>query len=182
MVSYFVGAIPTGYILGKFLLGVDVRKLGSGNIGATNVSRVSGKRWLFLVVFLLDFFKAFFVVAVAARVVPSLMVLCALLVLLGNGYSCFIGFRGGKGISTSLGIVAAINPFVLLIGFLSWVFAFYFFKIASVASLAFLSMVLCSALVMPMNLGVRLLFVFIFAWSTWRHRENLKLLWRGEEE
>ena len=136
--AYLIGSIPFGYLIGRFVGGVDIRTLGSGNIGATNVGRVLGFRF-FVVVFLLDFAKGFlptrFLPGAFAAAGSDLPVGVAVAAILGHNFPIFLGFKGGKGVATSLGAVwaldwvaslAAAGGFGLLIGL---------FRYVSVASL-----------------------------------------------
>ena len=122
VVAYLIGAIPFGFMIGLWAKGVDVRTVGSGNIGATNVGRVLGFRW-FWPVFLLDVAKGFvptwgFPIAVAAMTgkpaPPDLAVLVALASILGHNYPVYLRFKGGKGVATSLGAMFALDPFASL--------------------------------------------------------------------
>ncbi len=109
--AYLVGAIPTGYLVAKLAGIADIRNYGSGNIGGTNVARVLGIQFFFLIVFI-DAIKAFCYLRYAQRIYSHDKYLCAiaLLLLLGNIFPIFLGFRGGKGVATSVGIVAALMP------------------------------------------------------------------------
>jgi len=136
VVSYFLGAIPFGYLLVKMKTGKDVRTMGSGNIGATNVARTLGVPW-FVPVFVLDFMKGFAPVFwlapwVATRwrcpICPSplvtLAVFCALCALVGHMWPIYLGFRGGKGVATMGGILFALNWVAALVAMAVWVIVF----------------------------------------------------------
>ena len=143
--SYILGSIPFGFLIVYGVKKVDIRKFGSGNIGATNVVRVVGKKWGILV-FFLDFLKGFAAPAVSAyllsRASDFVIVLSAVLVVCGHNWTCFLKFKGGKGVATSLGAVAALSfifPAIwiaLIVALVTWVVVFRIPKYVSVASLA----------------------------------------------
>jgi len=123
--AYIIGSIPFGFIIGR-LKGVDIRKQGSGNIGATNVGRLLGKKWAILT-YVLDLLKGAILVALFRYKVidPQYMVLSPMLygflAALGHSYSIFMNFKGGKAVSTSCGMILGYSPFtfaVILIVFL----------------------------------------------------------------
>jgi glycerol-3-phosphate acyltransferase PlsY len=109
--AYVVGSIPTGYLIAQWAGVADIRKYGSGNIGATNVARALGIHFFFLV-FLIDALKAYCYLRYMQSITPDTRIhyLIAMALLLGNVFSLFLGFRGGKGVATSVGIGAALMP------------------------------------------------------------------------
>ena len=149
--SYLIGSIPTGFWFAKYFFNIDVTKYGSGNIGATNVARVLGSKKYFFLIFLLDFFKAFFALLIfniflknffISNFASNFLLIFAVFLLIGNAYSVFLKFKGGKGVATTLGICAFILPFGLFVLFLlSWLAILIFAKrvdVASVCSVLFL--------------------------------------------
>lgn len=189
-VSYFLGAIPTAYIAGRLLKDIDIRKHGSGNVGATNVFRVLGK-WPGVVVLALDILKG----VVAVTLIGDIFglnqvwhrVSLALVVVAGHNWTVFLDFKGGKGIATSLGVliglaikIAVIRP-VLLFTLLVWLAVFLstgFVSLASIVAAVFLPiiMALTSQTFPLVVLGV-IFCVFVVV----RHRPNIKRLWAGQE-
>jgi acyl phosphate:glycerol-3-phosphate acyltransferase len=144
--AYLIGAIPFGYLVVKLKTGQDVRTLGSGNIGATNVARVLGGPW-FVPVFILDFLKGFAPVFwgapwVAARWpdgprLPMLLaVLFGTLAMLGHMFPIYLGFRGGKGVATVAGLLFAMNWIAAAIGLGVWLLVFLPTRYVSLASIA----------------------------------------------
>src|SRR6516165_12117136 len=137
LLSYLIGSIPSGYLVARSQ-GIDIRQHGSKNIGATNVLRVMGKKWGYLV-FFCDAFKGFLSVklgwylaaAFGANVTWGAL-LAGLACIVGHNYTIWLGFKGGKGIATSFGLVLAFFPplIVLLMG-LVWVGVFYFGRYVS---------------------------------------------------
>ncbi len=142
---YLIGAIPFGYLAGR-IRGIDLRQQGSRNIGATNAWRVLGWKWG-LSVFILDFLKGFIPVFGALNWLPFLtgdaggwdfnvlVVLSCFAVILGHTYTCFLGFRGGKGVATTAGVLFALNPVVACVALASWLVVMGISGIVSLASL-----------------------------------------------
>lgn len=146
--AFGIGAIPFGLFVGQ-LHGIDVRKLGSGNVGAMNVGRLLGRKW-FMVVFLLDMLKGLAPTLIggsilsgyAGSVAPAVLMLARLGIgvatILGHNYSPFLGFRGGKGVSTSLGAALGIYPDLTvsaILAFLVWGLGFGLTRMSSVGSI-----------------------------------------------
>ena len=121
LIAYVFGSIPNGLWLGKALWHTDLREHGSHNIGATNAWRTLGKGPGFLI-FLLDFLKGLLSVYIASALVgtPLAMVLAAIFAIVGHSASLFMGFKGGKGVATGLGVLSMLMPQVTLIVFLVW--------------------------------------------------------------
>ncbi len=137
LLSFFIGSIPFGVLLGK-MRGVDVRSIGSGNIGATNVWRALGPTFGVLA-FALDVLKGVAGPLVGRWLVPESdwgIALCGIAAVLGHIFSPFLGFKGGKGISTSLGALFGLVPLVALAGFGVWGVVLLFSRIISLASVA----------------------------------------------
>ncbi|MFB0519178.1 MAG: glycerol-3-phosphate 1-O-acyltransferase PlsY, partial [Acidobacteriota bacterium] len=138
VVSYMLGSIPFGYVIFKLFRGGDIRTLGSGNIGATNVGRFLGKKgWG--ATFLLDAGKGLLAVMLAQRLIgdPAWGAFAGVLAILGHNYSVFLKFRGGKGVATALGVFAAIAPWAVLPSialFIVMVFAFHYVSLGSITA------------------------------------------------
>jgi acyl phosphate:glycerol-3-phosphate acyltransferase len=186
---YLVGSIPTGYLMGR-VRGLDIRRHGSGNIGATNVWRVMGRTWG-LAAFACDFLKGFLVLFLVRRIefhhdhswnVSLLLVVCALAVVIGHNYTPWLGFRGGKGIATSAGILAALMPWALLVVFTLWLVLVLITRTVSIGSIA-------AALALPpaaffFYRGDWIYFGLSIAaaiMAIWRHSANIKRLLAGAE-
>ena len=183
LTAFFLGSLPFGHWL-ALVRGIDLRNQGSGNTGATNVGRVLGKKWG-IFVFLLDLGKGWIAVALAKSVgnLPETWsVTVGVFAVLGHVFSPWLGFRGGKGVATSAGILIGLAPWVALGVALIWFLTFQMSRTVSVASL-------CAATAFP-------LFVFwlmpeqkVFQWISigmtvlvwFRHRDNLKRLFQGKE-
>jgi len=193
IVSYLIGSIPSGYLVANSQ-GIDIRQHGSKNIGATNVLRVMGKKWGYLV-FFCDGFKGFLVVRLGiflgtlGGIESSIAgVVAAIACILGHNYTFWLGFKGGKGIATSGGVVLALFPwFIVLIVALVWVVIFYLSRYVSLASICAaislpMSLVLMSPWIGGSNFWVLILFSILAAGlAVWRHRTNITRLLSGTE-
>lgn len=194
LASYLIGSIPAGYIAGR-TVGIDIRTVGSGNIGATNVTRVLGKRYGYPV-FIVDFLKGFAAVGMSIMIakraqplsVPSELfgVVGAVACVLGHSFPVWLGFKGGKGVAASAGALFGLTPFVALIAVAVWLVIFYLTRYVSVASMT-------AALAVPIAIlsmtflgqtgGTALLYfsICLAAVVIVRHRSNLSRLVRGTE-
>jgi|TARA_Y100000294_G_scaffold79770_1_gene74939 glycerol-3-phosphate acyltransferase PlsY len=132
--SYLSGSIPFGLILTKFASGQDIRKIGSGNIGATNVFR-TGNKFLAASTLLLDALKGFAPVIITKQYVPELIQLSCLMAFLGHIFPIWIKFKGGKGIATYLGILFALSYGLSFLFIFTWVVVLLIFKYSSVSSI-----------------------------------------------
>ncbi len=184
LLSYLIGAIPFGLLVTKAFSGVDVRTVGSGNIGATNVLRAAGKMAAMLTL-LLDMLKGF-IPALAARLlftddyIPALSAGAA---ILGHNFSVYLGFKGGKGVATSFGAVLAVSPLIGVICLLSWLAAAYILRYSSLSALIAFTLypVLTFLASQPVSRPRGLLSLFVFGMIYARHRENIRRLLSGEE-
>ncbi|HOD76438.1 MAG TPA: glycerol-3-phosphate 1-O-acyltransferase PlsY [Syntrophorhabdaceae bacterium] len=179
--AYFLGSIPVGVMLGR-LKGVDPRKTGSGNIGATNVMRAAGKK-LGVVTLILDAAKGFVPVALATLLgVPLCVVaLVGLVAFLGHVFPVFLRFKGGKGVATALGVYLAISPVTILAAFVVFVIVAAIWRYVSLASMI-------GATVVPIGLyliGAPWSFVVMAVLITLvvivRHKDNITRLVKGTE-
>ena len=191
--AYLIGSIPSGYLAGR-AKGIDLRKEGSGNIGATNALRVLGKKWGYLV-FAADIFKGWFSVTLAYvlanRYAPDQMtvagILAALFAVVGHNFPVWLGFKGGKGIATSAGIMIALFPiWTFLVALAVWMTLFYGTRYVSVASIA-------AAISLPVTSGLLALAgkcdwllvpvaVLMAILATWQHKSNIERLLAGTEK
>ncbi len=191
VVSYLTGSIPFGFLLVRLIKKKDIRTLGSCNIGATNVSRVMGKGWGVLV-FILDFFKGFLPIFLAQAIIekekdPTVLVIMALAGVCGHNWSIFLGFKGGKGVATSMGVISAlavVYPELWIIIFLAitgWWVVFWVWRYVSLASLSasFLFLILSFFLLSENSLKVLALLLFVFI--LFRHRKNIRNLLTHKE-
>ncbi len=183
VLPFLLGAVPFGYVVGK-LKGVDVRRHGSGNIGATNVSRVLGKKYGALVL-LLDALKgALPVLAVKLSGLPEeYQVLAGLFAVLGHCFSPFLSFKGGKGVATGLGAFIVISPKVTLLAFLIFLAVFLSTRYVSLSSItAALSYPLIYRfLEKPSEVSFILVSLTALVIVV-KHHSNIRRLLRGEEK
>ncbi|OQA85330.1 MAG: Glycerol-3-phosphate acyltransferase [Lentisphaerae bacterium ADurb.Bin242] len=194
--SYLIGSIPFGYLIGKFK-GIDIRTQGSGNIGATNVTRVVGKNWGRLC-FACDLLKGAIPVLIASCLLKQLpwgshttggllVVLTAFLVVIGHIYPVYLGFKGGKGVSTAAGAILALNPLAVVCAAAVWGIVFFASRYVSLASL-------CAAVALPASAWAlarfahisvtrpEMILLLVFALLTIvRHISNIKRLLNGTE-
>ncbi len=179
--AYLIGSIPVGVVLGK-MKGVDPRKTGSGNIGATNVMRAGGKV-LGIVTLLADTAKGFIPVAVAGALGAGELVISSvgLAVFLGHVFPVFLRFRGGKGVATALGVYIAVRPSVILAAFIIFVIVFMIWRYVSLASII-------GAVIVPIGLYIvkaPCTFVvmagIIGLIAIIRHKDNISRLIKGTE-
>ena len=132
--SYVSGSIPFGLILTKFFGNIDVRKIGSGNIGATNVLR-TGNKFLALTTLILDILKGFIPVSITLQYFPEMIQLSSLLAFLGHVFPIWLKFKGGKGVATYLGILLALSIQLGLLFMFTWLTVSLIFKYSSVSSM-----------------------------------------------
>ncbi len=186
---YLMGSIPTGYLLGKSR-GLDIRQHGSGNIGATNVWRVMG--WKFgLTAFLSDFLKGFLLLFLVRTIcfpdatswpVAALLVLCGFAAILGHNYTPWLGFKGGKGIATSAGVLGALMPPVLAVSLSLWIIATLLTRYVSIGSLLAAASLLPAALYFYPGQWIYIgLALLAGGLAIWRHSANIKRLIAGTE-
>jgi len=180
--AFVVGSIPTGVLVAR-AKGVDLRKVGSGNIGATNVGRALGKRWAVFVL-LVDASKGALPVLLLGEYSsdPWLPALGGTAAVYGQVFSIFLRGRGGKGVATSLGAGMALAPVPTLLCLATFVAVFAAFRIVSIGSLAAVGCFPLFLLLFDLGTAPRLFFALAVALLVLvRHRENLARLRRGEE-
>mgnify|MGYP001466035800 FL=1 len=132
--SYLLGSIPFGYIITKFFLKEDIRDVGSGNIGATNVLR-TGKKFLATLTLAFDILKGYLVVFISLRYFPEYVYSSALICFLGHIFPIWLKFKGGKGVATYLGIILAFSLNLGLIFGISWIIILFLTKYSSLSSI-----------------------------------------------
>ncbi len=180
--AYLLGAVPFGLLVVRVLTGGDLRKAGSGNIGASNVFRVAGPA-AGAAVLVLDLLKGFLPVVVAGRLglEPAAAIAAGLAAVAGHNWSPFLRGGGGKGVATSYGVLLALSPQAGLIAAGVWIVVVLTTRFASLASLLG---VLSVPVVMHLRSEPRAHLVFgvaIVIFAFWRHRANIGRLLRGEE-
>ncbi len=201
LLGYFIGGIPFGYALMKIFYGMDITKIGSGGIGATNVLRalqgkgVSNAKQMALLVLILDLFKGMFAVSLSKLfgLDYSLQWMVAIASILGHCYSPFLNFNGGKGVSTTMGSVALLIPIESLIGLVVWFFVGKVLKISSLASILGVSTATVLVFFVPYmhipdsvnilkEVGTQTPMVLIFIFTLIKHAGNIFNLLAGKEK
>jgi glycerol-3-phosphate acyltransferase PlsY len=181
--SYLAGSIPFGLIFGRTMGGVDVRTVGSGNIGATNVLRGAGKTAALLTL-LADMLKGLIPVMVAARIFSDDMAtaLSGMAAIAGHNFPVYLRFKGGKGVATSFGVVLAVAPWTGLVCLLTWGAAAGVWRYSSLSALiAFALYPLMTFAFHGDSRPLSLLSLFVFGLMYFRHRDNIKRLLAGTE-
>ncbi len=174
--SYLLGSIPFALLLVRCLAGVDVRKVGSGNVGATNASRVFGKRsryLVFLLIYALDFGKGFLPTFWACPEVGT-AVLWGSCAILGHCTSPFLGFKGGKGVATTTGVFAVLSWPVLCISLGVFFLVLFATKQVYMGSLAIGLTLVVGAIITQADWPVLLLSLLVSAFLFYTHRSNIR--------
>jgi len=203
LAAYLVGGIPFGWLIGRIFKGTDLRTVGSGGTGATNCSRLwqgSASVGMFVLVFALDFGKGLFGALVSLDLAESigtisgssssamtLQVICGLAAILGHMFTPYLGFKGGKGVATTFGVVTALAPLSALYGLGAWGLLVGITKYMSLGSMA-------AMLAIPLSywldngedafrsrLAISLFLLVTAAVVVWRHRGNIRRILQGKE-
>ncbi|MFL6499728.1 MAG: glycerol-3-phosphate 1-O-acyltransferase PlsY [Candidatus Udaeobacter sp.] len=193
IVSYLLGSIPFGYMAGR-IAGIDIRNAGSGNVGATNVVRVLGKRYGYPV-FALDVLKGFAAVKISMAICgqhpewnsPEISgMVAATSSVLGHVFPPWLKFKGGKGVATAAGALLALTPIATFMGVAVWIIVFWltrYVSLASVVATVALPILILIFGAPDRHSGTLLAYcsVCVAALVVWRHRSNLSRLLRGTE-
>ena len=194
IISYLLGSIPFAYLLGRILKGIDIRKFGSGNVGATNAFRVLGPSWG-IIVLILDTLKGvisvtwvanFFLIywdhsGIVLRIIFGIACIC------GHNWTLFLRFKGGKGVATSLGVLAGLGVavielrFILFLVFLVWLVTFLILRFVSVASVLSAISLPIFMLIFHQSKELLILSIVLAIFIIIRHKKNLLGLLRGQE-
>jgi acyl phosphate:glycerol-3-phosphate acyltransferase len=181
-VAFVLGSIPFGIITAK-VKGIDLKKVGSGNIGATNVLRSLGK-WPAIVTLLGDILKGTLAVAIGQYfgVEPLYEGLIGMSAILGHNFSIFLGFRGGKGVATSLGVLFIYVPYVAVITLLIWIVVVLITKYSSLGAIVSFALLPLSVLLTDFQDKTKLFMsILISFFIVIRHQDNIKRLIKGTE-
>ena len=172
--SYICGSIPFGYLLSKFFGNIDVRKVGSGNIGATNVLR-TGNKILALLTLLLDVFKGYIPIIISLKYFPEFIQLACIFTFLGHLFPFWLKFKGGKGVATYIGFLFGINLFLGLSFITIWMVIALISRYSSLSSIV-------ASLIAPIyffinnNNYICIFLLYLFLIIIHKHRENIKRL------
>ncbi len=187
--AYLVGSIPTGYWLVRARKGIDIRQVGSGNIGASNVGRLLGKRWG-IGVLIIDILKGTLAVALGERLfypgsgllsVDTYGILCGVSAVCGHNWTVFLGFKGGKGVATSAGVLLGLTPLLLLASAVIWGIAAKISGYISAASLAAAVGFCASTFILKSSLEMKIFGVVLALLVIVKHRTNIQRLIAGTE-
>ena len=193
LVAYLAGSIPFGFLIGK-MRGVDVRTVGSKNIGATNVYRTVGHKWGFLA-FFCDFLKGLLPTLGAKAIAGGssdaahayLPLMVGVMTVAGHMWTCFMKFKGGKGIATGFGMLVALVPWLVLTAFgifVVTVWISHYISLGSILAAAFLLVAVWFPILGTSgwhNLPQCILVAFVAAFAIWKHKSNIQRLAKGCE-
>ena len=181
--AYLIGSIPFGFLIGK-MRGVDVRTVGSKNIGATNVYRTVGHKWGFLA-FFCDFLKGFLPVFFALRFASSananIPVCVGLACVIGHTLTVFMKFRGGKGVATAFGMMVALAACPTLLAFAVFVVTVWISHYISLGSILAAATLGVLVWFFPCLLAVRIIVVLVAVFVIVKHKSNIRRLVKGCE-
>ena len=177
--SYFLGSIPFGYLLTKIFLQKDIREIGSGNIGATNVLR-TGNKYIGYATLLLDILKAIIPIIFVKFYYIDYLYIASLCVFLGHVFPIWLKFKGGKGVATYVGILCCLNIYLGISFGIVWLISFFIFKYSSLSSLlGSLSVPIVNFFILKED--VIFFFIIMFVLIFYTHRENIKRLLNRSE-
>lgn len=180
--SYVIGSIPFGVFFANIFCGIDPRTLGSGNVGATNITRICGRKLGFITLFF-DVLKGFFPVVIATYLSesPFMYTMTGLAAIIGHLYSCFLHFKGGKAVATSIGVLIPIAFWQLLFAAILCTFFIWRSGFVSLGSL-----VLVTSLPIILFITGKFAYIplslIIMALIFWSHKQNIQRLIKGEEK
>ena len=180
---YLLGSIPFGYIVGKLFKKVDIRELGSGNIGTTNAFRILGPPLASLVL-IGDIGKGIFSIYLVQYLnIDNLLIItiAGLAVICGHDWSIFLGFKGGKGIATTFGVVFALNPIISILAVIVWVVVLIITRYASLSSILAVISIMILTILFKQPYEYIVLGALIIILSIFKHKENIERLKSGKE-
>ena len=180
---YLLGSIPFGYIVGKLFKKVDIRELGSGNIGTTNAFRILGPPLASLVL-IGDIGKGILSIYLVHFLnIDNLLIstIAGLAVICGHDWSIFLGFKGGKGIATTFGVVFALNPIISILAVIVWVVVMIITRYASLSSILAVISIMIFTILFKQPYEYIVLGAIIIILSFFKHKENIERLKSGKE-
>ena len=188
-IAYILGSIPTSYIMGKLIKGIDIRDFGSGNVGATNALRILGTK-VGVFTLIIDIGKGFLAVNIARMIISEptdlILILTGLFAIIGHIFTIFLKFKGGKGVATSAGVFIALVPVPVALAFFVFVFTVWLSKFVSLGSILAALTLFVSELIINIWISFAelefLIFTFIIAlFIIIRHKANIQRLIDGNE-
>ena len=182
-ICYLLGSIPFGYIVGKLFKKIDIRELGSGNIGATNVFRILGPSLASLVL-ISDIGKGIFSIYLVRYLnIDNLLILtiAGLVVICGHDWSLFLGFKGGKGIATTFGVVFALNPTISILALIIWGVVLVTTRYVSLSSIFAVISIFIFTILFKQPYEYIIFSAIILVLGIFNHKDNIKRLRSGNE-
>ena len=187
LLAYFCGAIPSGVWIGKMVKGIDIRTVGSRNSGATNAYRILGAK-CGIATLILDALKGYLPLYIASHfnISDKYIVVIGLIAIFAHSMSCFLNFKGGKGVATSLGVFLFLAPKAVLVTFLGFAIVVYFTRYVSLSSITGAIILPIMVAILPAKEGVDkmtlvVLSFVIGAFVIYKHRSNISRLLNGTE-
>ncbi len=181
--SYLIGCFSSAYIIGRLFKKIDIRKFGSGNVGSTNALRVMGAR-LGIFTFLLDILKGVIAVFLGKFILGDIGgIVAGIFVVIGHNWPVFIGFKGGKGVATSIGVLLTLFGAIIFIPLIITITIISVTKYVSLGSISFLVMVplLYVVFIRPFKIEFFIITFVLAIFGVIRHKENIKRLIDGKE-
>ena len=176
--SYLIGSVPFGYLFSKYVSKIDIREIGSGNIGTTNVLRTGNKLTALLTLFF-DTLKGFAPVWISLQFSSVLFIYVGIFVLLGHMYPIWLKFKGGKGVATFLGVIFAISINSGFLFILSWIIIALIYRKSSVSSLS--ATLFSSLYIVFYNPNLTFLIIIMLGFIIIKHKENLIRIYKNTE-
>lgn len=181
---YLIGAIPFSYLIVKLVKGVDIRTLGSGNVGATNVGRILGFKG-FLIAFLLDMMKSYIPLIILKYYFgfnAEYLLIFGVIAILGHTFTVFLNFKGGKGVATAVGVYLAVSPISLGIAFIVFIIVVGLWRMVSLGSIvAGLSLMFAIFYIEHSNI-IKIFTALLVIFVIYKHKENIKRIINGTEK
>lgn len=181
---YLLGSIPFSYILVKVIKGVDIRTLGSKNVGATNAGRILGFKG-FLVAFLLDMLKGYIPILILGKLFQfsiELQLFFGIIVILGHTFTIFLNFKGGKGVATAVGVYLAVSPQSLGIAFIVFLLVVGIWKMVSLGSIIAALTLLVNIVYIENSMVVKVFTAILVFFVIYKHKDNIKRIVNGTEK
>ncbi|MGA1862641.1 glycerol-3-phosphate 1-O-acyltransferase PlsY [Deferribacter thermophilus] len=181
--AYLIGSIPTAYLVVKLIKGVDIRTVGSGNVGATNAGRVLGF-YGFLLVFIIDMLKGFLPVYLTKLFFGDTLFLyiVALCTILGHTFTIFLNFKGGKGVATGVGVYLALSPLNLLYAFIAFILMVGIFRMVSLGSIVGAIVLSATMWLGEQSIILKIFTTLLAIFVIYKHKENIKRIINGTEK
>jgi glycerol-3-phosphate acyltransferase PlsY len=185
LLSYLMGSIPFGYLVGKYLKGIDIREYGSGNIGVANIFRIMGTKYA-LIVLIGDCLKGYIAVLIAKNIITAeseywVLLIIGLFAIIGHNWSIFLNFKGGKGIATTYGVVLSFFPYIAIIAAIIWSVNVLKTKFAALGSIISVFSMIILSLIFSTPIEFKIFIVSIFIFAIIRHLNNIDRLLKKEE-